>query len=106
MRKNGDHTDILKKGIVIDEGQVASTGMVAPSYVQKVALMLSQKEDGCVAGFLEERLNVGLNFILSAEVDHKKKTTSLALDSQMRRKRSPGSTSTGDGDSFLKTLHY
>ncbi|KAH0657563.1 hypothetical protein KY289_026311 [Solanum tuberosum] len=105
MRKNGDHTDILKKGIVVDAGQVASTGMVAPSYVQKVAQMLSQKEDGCVAGFLEECLNVGLNFILSAEVDHKKKTTCLALDSQMRRKRSPGSTSTGDGDSFLKTVY-
>ena len=29
--------------------------------------VLSQKEDGCVAGFLEERLNVGLNFIISAE---------------------------------------
>uniref|UniRef100_M1BSL5 Mitochondrial import receptor n=1 Tax=Solanum tuberosum TaxID=4113 RepID=M1BSL5_SOLTU len=27
----------------------------------------------CVAAFLEERLNMGLNFILSAEIDHKKK---------------------------------
>ncbi|KAM3373884.1 mitochondrial import receptor subunit TOM40-1 [Capsicum galapagoense] len=29
--------------------------------------------NGCVAAFLEERLNVGLNFILSAEIDHKKR---------------------------------
>ncbi|WMV31980.1 hypothetical protein MTR67_025365 [Solanum verrucosum] len=36
-------------------------------------IMLSQKEDGCVAGFLEERLNVGLNFILSAKVDQKRR---------------------------------
>ncbi|PHT46945.1 Mitochondrial import receptor subunit TOM40-1 [Capsicum baccatum] len=28
--------------------------------------------NGCVAAFLEERLNMGLNFILSAEIDHKK----------------------------------
>ncbi|KAF3644779.1 Mitochondrial import receptor subunit TOM40-1 [Capsicum annuum] len=29
--------------------------------------------NGCVAAFLEERLNMGLNFILSAEIDHKKR---------------------------------
>lgn len=29
--------------------------------------------NGCVAAFLEERLNMGLNFILSAELDHPKK---------------------------------
>lgn len=28
---------------------------------------------GCVAAFLEERLNVGVNFILSAELDHPRK---------------------------------
>jgi mitochondrial import receptor subunit TOM40 len=28
---------------------------------------------GCVAAFLEERLNLGVNFLLSAEVDHAKK---------------------------------
>ncbi|ONK71653.1 uncharacterized protein A4U43_C04F10950 [Asparagus officinalis] len=29
--------------------------------------------NGCIAAFLEERLNMGVNFILSAEVDHRKK---------------------------------
>ncbi|XP_008792476.2 mitochondrial import receptor subunit TOM40-1-like isoform X1 [Phoenix dactylifera] len=29
--------------------------------------------NGCVAAFLEERLNMGVNFILSAEIDHRKK---------------------------------
>ncbi|KAK4376158.1 hypothetical protein RND71_006835 [Anisodus tanguticus] len=35
--------------------------------------------NGCVAAFLEERLNMGLNFTLSAEVDIKRKITSLDL---------------------------
>ncbi|KAB2043415.1 hypothetical protein ES319_D01G015400v1 [Gossypium barbadense] len=86
-------------------GQVASTGMVALSYVQKVSEKVSLASDfmynymskdvtasvgydyilrqcrlrgkidsnGCTTAFLEERLNMGLNFILSAEIDHKKK---------------------------------
>ncbi|CAL0313803.1 unnamed protein product [Lupinus luteus] len=86
-------------------GQVASTGMILLSYVQKVSEKVSLASDvmcnylsrdvtasfgydyilrqcrlrgkidsnGCVAAFLEERLNMGLNFILSAELDHKKK---------------------------------
>ncbi|XP_021761841.1 mitochondrial import receptor subunit TOM40-1-like [Chenopodium quinoa] len=86
-------------------GQVASTGMVALSYVQKVSEKLSFATEfsynhmskdvtatvgydavlrqarvrgkidsnGCVTGFLEERLNLGLTFLLSAELDHKKK---------------------------------
>ncbi|KAG0450785.1 hypothetical protein HPP92_026586 [Vanilla planifolia] len=29
--------------------------------------------NGVVSSFLEERLNMGVNFILSAEVDHRKK---------------------------------
>jgi mitochondrial import receptor subunit TOM40 len=29
--------------------------------------------NGCVAAFLEERLNLGVNFLLSAEIDHWKK---------------------------------
>ncbi|KAJ6802840.1 mitochondrial import receptor subunit TOM40-1-like [Iris pallida] len=29
--------------------------------------------NGCMAAFLEERLSMGLNFILSAEIDHRKK---------------------------------
>ncbi|VFR00481.1 unnamed protein product [Cuscuta campestris] len=29
--------------------------------------------NGCISSFLEERLNMGLNFILSAVIDHKKK---------------------------------
>ena len=28
--------------------------------------------DGKIAAFLEERVNVGVNFILSAEIDHTK----------------------------------
>ncbi|XP_055829640.1 mitochondrial import receptor subunit TOM40-1-like isoform X1 [Solanum dulcamara] len=90
---------------MVAAGQVASTGMVALSYVQKISDKVSLASDfmynymsrdvtasvgydyilrqcrlrgkidsnGCVAAFLEERLNMGLNFILSAEVDHKKK---------------------------------
>nr|GMD23522.1 mitochondrial import receptor subunit TOM40-1-like [Ipomoea batatas] len=90
---------------MVAAGQVASTGIVALSYVQKVSEKVSLASDfmynylsrdviasfgydyilrqcrlrgkidsnGCVAAFLEERLNMGLNFILSAEVDHKKK---------------------------------
>ncbi|RVW72302.1 Mitochondrial import receptor subunit TOM40-1 [Vitis vinifera] len=85
---------------MVATGQVASTGMVALSYVQKVSEKVSLASDfmynymsrdvtasfgydyilrqcrlrgkidsnGCTAAFLEERLNMGLNFILSAEV--------------------------------------
>ncbi|XWS68433.1 hypothetical protein CRYUN_Cryun04dG0089300 [Craigia yunnanensis] len=102
-------------------GQVASTGMIALSYVQKVSEKVSLASDfmynymtrdvtasigydyilrqggsnwtiflvnqfvmfsvscegkidsnGCTAAYLEERLNMGLNFILSAEIDHRK----------------------------------
>lgn len=90
---------------MVATGQVASTGMVALSYVQKISEKVSLASDfmynymsndvtasfgydyilrqcrlrgkidsnGCVAAYLEERLNMGLNFILSAEVDHRKK---------------------------------
>ncbi|CAL5333890.1 unnamed protein product [Camellia sinensis] len=120
---------------MVATGQVASTGMVAMSYVQKVSEKVSlasefmynymsrdvtasvgydyilrqykEPEDlcpapeylvtvclgllhglsvecscrlrgkidsnGCTSAFLEERLNMGLNFILSAEIDHRKK---------------------------------
>ncbi|KAK6121656.1 hypothetical protein DH2020_044602 [Rehmannia glutinosa] len=90
---------------MVATGQVASTGMVALSYVQKVSDKVSLASDfmynymsrdvtasfgydyilrqcrlrgkidsnGVVAAFLEERFNMGLNFILSAEIDHKKK---------------------------------
>ncbi|XP_019168385.1 PREDICTED: mitochondrial import receptor subunit TOM40-1-like [Ipomoea nil] len=90
---------------MVATGQVASTGLVALNYVQKVSEKVSLATDfmynyisgdvtasvgydyilrqcrlrgkidstGCVAAFLEERLNMGVNFILSAEVDHKKK---------------------------------
>ncbi|BBG93515.1 translocase of the outer mitochondrial membrane 40 [Prunus dulcis] len=84
---------------MVATGQVASTGMVALSYVQKVSEKVSLASDfmynymsrdvtasfgydyilrqcrlrgkidsnGTVAAFLEERLNMGLNFVLSAE---------------------------------------
>lgn len=90
---------------MIATGQVASTGVVALSYVQKVSEKVSLASDlmynqmtrdvtasfgydyilrqcrlrgkidsnGVVSSFLEERLNMGVNFILSAEVDHRKK---------------------------------
>lgn len=90
---------------MVATGQVASTGMVLLSYVQKVSEKVSLAADlmcnylsrdvtasfgydyilrqcrlrgkvdsnGVCAAFLEERLNMGLNFILSAELDHKKK---------------------------------
>ncbi|KAL9330294.1 hypothetical protein ACSQ67_005297 [Phaseolus vulgaris] len=90
---------------MVATGQVASTGMVLLSYVQKVSEKVSLASEfmcnylsrdvtasfgydyilrqcrlrgkvdsnGCVAAFLEERLNMGLNFILSAELDHRKK---------------------------------
>ncbi|CAN6306797.1 unnamed protein product [Urochloa humidicola] len=85
--------------------QVASTGIVALSYVQKVSEKVSLAADfmynhmskdvtssfgydyflrqcrlrgkidsnGVVAAYLEERLNMGVNFLLSAEIDHCKK---------------------------------
>ncbi|KQK21895.1 mitochondrial import receptor subunit TOM40-1 [Brachypodium distachyon] len=85
--------------------QVASTGIVALSYVQKVSEKVSLASDfmynhmsrdvtssvgydymlrqcrlrgkidsnGVVAAYLEERLNMGVNFLLSAEIDHSKK---------------------------------
>ncbi|KAG8063556.1 hypothetical protein GUJ93_ZPchr0003g17441 [Zizania palustris] len=85
--------------------QVASTGIIALSYVQKVSEKVSLASDfmynqmsrevtssfgydymlrqcrlrgkidsnGVVAAFLEERLNMGVNFLLSAEIDHSKK---------------------------------
>ncbi|EOX99041.1 hypothetical protein QUC31_014847 [Theobroma cacao] len=90
---------------MVATGQVASTGMVALSYVQKVSEKVSLASDlmynymsrevtssvgydyilrqcrlrgkidsnGCTAAYLEERLNMGLNFVLSAEIDHRKK---------------------------------
>ncbi|GAB4849967.1 hypothetical protein Ancab_029267 [Ancistrocladus abbreviatus] len=90
---------------MVATGQVASTGMVALNYVQKVSEKVSLATDlmynymsrevtssvgydyilrqcrlrgkidsnGCTSTFLEERLNMGLNFILSAEIDHRKK---------------------------------
>ncbi|CAN6289592.1 unnamed protein product [Urochloa humidicola] len=85
--------------------QVASTGIVALSYVQKVSEKVSLASDfmynhmskdvtasfgydyllrqcrlrgkidsnGVVAAYVEERLNMGVNFLLSAEIDHCKK---------------------------------
>ncbi|XP_058107623.1 mitochondrial import receptor subunit TOM40-1-like isoform X2 [Magnolia sinica] len=90
---------------MVAAGQVASTGIVALSYVQKVSEKVSLASDflynpmtrdatasvgydymlrqsrlrgkldsnGCVGALLEERLNMGVNFLLSAEIDHKKK---------------------------------
>ncbi|XP_020600383.1 mitochondrial import receptor subunit TOM40-1 [Phalaenopsis equestris] len=90
---------------MVATGQVASTGVVALSYVQKVSEKVSLASDlmynqmnrdvtasfgydyilrqcrlrgkidsnGVVSSFLEERLNMGVNFILSAEIDHRKK---------------------------------
>ncbi|MQL71307.1 hypothetical protein Taro_003618 [Colocasia esculenta] len=89
----------------VGTAQVASTGVVALSYVQKVSEKVTLASDfmynhmtrdvtasfgydyilrqcrlrgkidssGCVAAFLEERLNMGVNFVLSAEIDHVKK---------------------------------
>ncbi|KAE8672740.1 Mitochondrial import receptor subunit TOM40-1 [Hibiscus syriacus] len=90
---------------MVATGQVANTGIVALSYVQKVSDKVSLASDfmynylskdvtasvgydyilrqcrlrgkidsnGCTTSYLEERLNMGLNFILSAEIDHRKK---------------------------------
>ncbi|KAL8146765.1 mitochondrial import receptor subunit TOM40-1-like [Apium graveolens] len=90
---------------MVATAQVASTGMVALSYVQKLSEKVSLATDfmynymskevtasfgydyilrqcrlrgkidsnGCSSAYLEERLNMGLNFILSAELDHMKK---------------------------------
>lgn len=89
----------------VGTAQVASTGIVALSYVQKISEKVTLASDfmynhmsrdvtatlgydyilrqcrlrgkidsnGCVAALLEERLNMGVNFILSAEIDHPKK---------------------------------
>ncbi|CAL9099319.1 unnamed protein product [Musa textilis] len=90
---------------MVTTGQVASTGIVALSYVQKVSEKVSLASEfmynhmtrdvtssfgydyilrqcrlrgkldsnGVVAAFLEERLNMGVNLLLSAEIDHWKK---------------------------------
>lgn len=90
---------------MVATAQVASTGIVALSYVQKISEKVSFASDfmynhmtrdvtasfgydyilrqcrlrgkldsnGCVGAFLEERVNMGVNFILSAEIDHPKK---------------------------------
>ncbi|KAI4313669.1 hypothetical protein L6164_026628 [Bauhinia variegata] len=90
---------------MVATAQVASTGIVMLTYVQKVSekvslgseLMYNQASrevtscfgydyilrqcrlrgkidsNGCASAFLEERLNMGLNFLLSAEIDHKKR---------------------------------
>ncbi|GAB4814969.1 hypothetical protein N2152v2_002015 [Parachlorella kessleri] len=84
--------------------QIANTGLISLSYVQKVSEKVSLASDfmynvnsreatatfgydyilrqcrlrgridsdGKIAAFLEERVNVGVNFILSAEIDHTK----------------------------------
>lgn len=85
--------------------QVANTGLVSLTYIQKISEKVSLASDfmwnlnsreanasfgydyvlrqcrlrgridtdGKIAAFLEERLNVGVNFVLSAEVDHPRK---------------------------------
>eukprot|EP01018_Ginkgo_biloba_P008963 Gb_29141 [translate_table: standard] len=90
---------------MIATGQIASTGIVSLSYVQRVSEKVSLASDfmynhmsgdttasfgydyllrqcrlrgrldtnGCTAAYLEERLNMGVNFVLSAEIDHWKK---------------------------------
>ncbi|XP_057535710.1 mitochondrial import receptor subunit TOM40-1-like [Amaranthus tricolor] len=90
---------------MVATAQVASTGLAALSYVQKINEKVSLATEfaynhmskdvtaavgydailrqarvrgkidsnGCVTGLLEERLNMGFTFILSAEIDHKKK---------------------------------
>ncbi|XP_077241492.1 mitochondrial import receptor subunit TOM40-1-like [Tasmannia lanceolata] len=90
---------------MVAAGQVASTGIVSLSYVQKVSEKVSLGSDflynlmtrdvtasfgydyilrqcrlrgkldsnGRVGAYLEERLNMGVQFILSAEIDHPKK---------------------------------
>ncbi|KIO47799.1 hypothetical protein SQ11_15355, partial [Nitrosospira sp. NpAV] len=42
--------------------------------------------NGCTTAFLEERLNMGLNFILSAEIDHKNERLQIWIwiDRRMR----------------------
>ncbi|XP_015887058.2 mitochondrial import receptor subunit TOM40-1 [Ziziphus jujuba] len=90
---------------MVATGQVASTGLVALTYVQKVCEKVSLATDfmynyitreattsfgydyilrqcrlrgkidsnGVTSAYLEERLSMGLHFILSAELDHKRK---------------------------------
>ncbi|PRW61086.1 mitochondrial import receptor subunit TOM40-1-like [Chlorella sorokiniana] len=89
----------------IATAQVANTGLVSLTYIQKISEKVSLASDfmwnlnsreasasfgydyilrqcrlrgridtdGKIAAFLEERLNVGVNFVLSAEVDHPRK---------------------------------
>ncbi|CAI5472006.1 unnamed protein product [Closterium sp. Yama58-4] len=90
---------------VVATAQVASTGVVSMTYVQRVSDKVALAADflhnwnskesatsvgydyilrqcrlrgrldtnGCVAAYLEERLNLGVNLLFSAEVDHWKK---------------------------------
>uniref|UniRef100_A0A0D9UZL8 Uncharacterized protein n=1 Tax=Leersia perrieri TaxID=77586 RepID=A0A0D9UZL8_9ORYZ len=63
--------------IQVATGQIATTGVVSLSYVQKVSekCRLRGKIDtnGVVSALLEEHMAPGVNFNLSAEVDHWKK---------------------------------
>ncbi|KAL8527145.1 hypothetical protein ACS0TY_005135 [Phlomoides rotata] len=105
-RKSGiGYTARYNTDKMVATGKVASTGMVALSYVQKVSEKVSLASDfmynymsrdvtasfgydyilrqcrlrgkidsgGVVSALLEERFSMGLNFLLSAEIDHKKK---------------------------------
>eukprot|EP00268_Persea_americana_P033333 TRINITY_DN3300_c0_g1_i2.p1 TRINITY_DN3300_c0_g1~~TRINITY_DN3300_c0_g1_i2.p1 ORF type:complete len:113 (+),score=23.73 TRINITY_DN3300_c0_g1_i2:759-1097(+) len=103
--------DLTYKCLQVAAGQIANTGILALSYVQKISEKVSLASDliynhmtrditssfgydyilrqcrlrgkidsnGCVAAFLEERLNMGVNFILSAEIDHAKKDYKFGL---------------------------
>jgi hypothetical protein len=46
-------------------------------------LLYSTCAEGKVAAYLEERVNPGVNFILSAEIDHAKKVCGSALCTHM-----------------------
>lgn len=51
-----------------------STASVGYDYLLRQCRLRGRIDtNGCVAAFLEERLNMGVNFVLSAEIDHWKK---------------------------------
>ncbi|KAI5015717.1 hypothetical protein ZWY2020_057107 [Hordeum vulgare] len=87
----------------LQTGQIASTGLVSLSYVQKVSEKVSLATDfmynhmskdvtassrlrgkvdtnGTISALLEERINQHATLVLSAEVDHRKKDNKFGID--------------------------
>ncbi|WJX28016.1 hypothetical protein P8452_16784 [Trifolium repens] len=64
---------VLSRGCVLCEAEVENPGHLFLHCTYACRLRGKVDSNGVCAAYLEERLNMGLNFILSEELDHKKK---------------------------------